>query len=817
MPLNKSCSLEALSENIAAEIKAGRARDQAVAIAYRTLRDACESAGKPTPSRKEQDAVAKSYRRAKGEQSDDYLKSALAGARDKLHPRDFAVIHHAAMSSAGGRASARQRMTVVEKASVAGARHLTGAELSEALLRVAELRAADVRRGMESGASLLEHRLEIELARRAYVTKSDPGAADAHVNSLGGRKGPPKKKEPVDNTGAQPMEMSAKADRSKDPGVMIALKLPINTAQALAIEGGEPPESLHITLAYIGRMSEIGIEGLDLAQQACMSVATTFPLKGTISGVARFAATASSDDKDVIALLPNVLGLRALAERVCYELTCRGLQYKSNFEYLPHITLAYVDPAKPTPRVLDEARGRDLYFDAITLSVNDADTSFPLGSSPPPDEEAFYQNALVAQAREAEEASVASPTAPAEIVLMCEGGYMAKSADGETIEVAGEGAYEPGDIVELTCKADGEVAIAGPSSSLAPAYMRAMIGVLSDAHAAHHPIPFQGPEAARVVFVSGAPNELELARKEAVVGADGVTFLERYLDALGVAKSEVAIGFACPVDPGVPAEQLGPRQTKRWESWVRKSLAKWPDAVVVALGKAANEALGDRALLWLPHPLAARVNENRYGEQVDRKLRRVRKALDDGFVLAQDVKGDPAVGEIEFIAPDRMGAHQAGGPAGTIVRVAKSADEKQIVYGAVLDPYEVDTQGEWVPPAIVEKSAHGFLDSRVIGREHTEVAEGSHLVESWVEPYPSPEDYKAAMQGLPHTAYVRKYGSESVKSGTWMIGVKLSNGDWAAFKRGDFTGFSIGGFSFKATVPKSAMPKVKFVDLVEQK
>lgn len=41
MPLNKSCSVDAFEANIKAEIEAGKDRDQAVAIAFDTLKDAC--------------------------------------------------------------------------------------------------------------------------------------------------------------------------------------------------------------------------------------------------------------------------------------------------------------------------------------------------------------------------------------------------------------------------------------------------------------------------------------------------------------------------------------------------------------------------------------------------------------------------------------------------------------------------------------------------------------------------------------------------------------------------------------------------------
>jgi len=49
MPLIKSCDIEAFRKNIAAEIEAGRPRDQAVAIAADTLRKACKAEGKAVP------------------------------------------------------------------------------------------------------------------------------------------------------------------------------------------------------------------------------------------------------------------------------------------------------------------------------------------------------------------------------------------------------------------------------------------------------------------------------------------------------------------------------------------------------------------------------------------------------------------------------------------------------------------------------------------------------------------------------------------------------------------------------------------------
>ncbi len=46
MPLKQGSSKETISENIATEIKAGKPKDQAVAIAYSVARDSAKKQGK---------------------------------------------------------------------------------------------------------------------------------------------------------------------------------------------------------------------------------------------------------------------------------------------------------------------------------------------------------------------------------------------------------------------------------------------------------------------------------------------------------------------------------------------------------------------------------------------------------------------------------------------------------------------------------------------------------------------------------------------------------------------------------------------------
>ena len=318
------------------------------------------------------------------------------------------------------------------------------------------------------------------------------------------------------------------------------------------------------------------------------------------------------------------------------------------------------------------------------------------------------------------------------------------------------------------------------------------------------PLDFVGPEVAKVAFVAHQPSGLEMARREALVGPDGAKFVESYLEPLGLSKAEVAVGFAVPSIAGKDID---------WSARLDAQLSRWPEALVVALGKDARRLLGKRVEVAVPHPGAIRKRGDR-GE-VGRKLKALRKRLDRKGPIVEYVgtaRSAPIPKErTSRTLADLTGGLRADGAVG--VQISKSVDDKQIVYGVVLDPYVVDLQGDWIPPADIEATAHDFVEkSRVIGFEHFAKADAT-LVESSVEPYPTPEDYQAAMQNLPHKVSRRKFGGDVVNSGAWLAGVKLSDGLWEMYKQGKLNAFSIGGFSFKTKVTTSAMPEVEFVDL----
>ncbi len=143
------------------------------------------------------------------------------------------------------------------------------------------------------------------------------------------------------------------------------------------------------------------------------------------------------------------------------------------------------------------------------------------------------------------------------------------------------------------------------------------------------------------------------------------------------------------------------------------------------------------------------------------------------------------------------------------IEIVKLDEEKRIVYGIVLDPYIVDTQGDWSPPAEVEKTAHGWMEqSRTIGFRHSREADAVP-VESFLMPYPSTDDYKLAMCNEPHKVFKFKFGEGFVHSGSWVLGTKVKeDSTWQLIKSGELGSYSIGGQGEREEITEVELPKV---------
>ncbi len=117
------------------------------------------------------------------------------------------------------------------------------------------------------------------------------------------------------------------------------------------------------------------------------------------------------------------------------------------------------------------------------------------------------------------------------------------------------------------------------------------------------------------------------------------------------------------------------------------------------------------------------------------------------------------------------------------IKFAAIDDDRHLVYGIVMEPDEVDTQGDITSSEEIEKAAHRFMErSRVMGKGHKDVAKAMP-VESYIAP----------------TAF--DLGGQQVKAGSWVMASKVLDDElWEAIKGGDFTGFSIGAYTRRVEI-----------------
>lgn len=145
-------------------------------------------------------------------------------------------------------------------------------------------------------------------------------------------------------------------------------------------------------------------------------------------------------------------------------------------------------------------------------------------------------------------------------------------------------------------------------------------------------------------------------------------------------------------------------------------------------------------------------------------------------------------------------------------KIAKANDEKRVVYSVVLDPYQIDAQGDWISPADVQKTAWDFVKtSRKIGLSHDpSKTPDAQVVESWLVHYPDGE-YPKAMRGEAHKIHEIPFGTDKIRSGSWVIGIQLGEKEWADYKSGEIDAVSIGGFGQRLPVSRTELPQFEVI------
>lgn len=160
-------------------------------------------------------------------------------------------------------------------------------------------------------------------------------------------------------------------------GVMLAFVPSPDIAHALALLGGEPQDQIHLTLAYFGRFDAIPSEKIAAIENAVQTFCANHPSHtGTIGGPMRFAASEHSEGRDVVVATFQSSGIQEFRRALMEQIKVAGVEPKANFGYVPHLTLAFVDPKAGLP--VQRIDPMPVEFGAVVLFVGGARKTFAL-------------------------------------------------------------------------------------------------------------------------------------------------------------------------------------------------------------------------------------------------------------------------------------------------------------------------------------------------------------------------------------------------------------------------------------------------------
>jgi broad specificity phosphatase PhoE/2'-5' RNA ligase/cation transport regulator ChaB len=163
-------------------------------------------------------------------------------------------------------------------------------------------------------------------------------------------------------------------------GVMVAFMIDPVTAKKLAIKGGEEPDQMHVTLAYLGKLADMDMEELPALEGMLQEFAEAHaPVEATLGGPARFNATAHSDNLDVCIATVESKDIQEFRECLVDCMAEAGINVVSNFGYTPHVSLAYIKPGADFP--VQRIDPIFITFDRITLCIGGARKEYVLSGS----------------------------------------------------------------------------------------------------------------------------------------------------------------------------------------------------------------------------------------------------------------------------------------------------------------------------------------------------------------------------------------------------------------------------------------------------
>jgi 8-oxo-dGTP pyrophosphatase MutT (NUDIX family) len=132
---------------------------------------------------------------------------------------------------------------------------------------------------------------------------------------------------------------------------------------------------------------------------------------------------------------------------------------------------------------------------------------------------------------------------------------------------------------------------------------------------------------------------------------------------------------------------------------------------------------------------------------------------------------------------------------GEFLPISKEGQMKQLVYGVVLAPNELDSQDDFMLPHHVEQAAHGYLKKSIRGK--ASVAKLQHREPGFFRDKPSIVPVESFIAPVDFTYD----GIETIKKGSWVICMHVEDPYlWQDFLDGKYQAFSIGGSGVRHAV-----------------
>lgn len=123
--------------------------------------------------------------------------------------------------------------------------------------------------------------------------------------------------------------------------IMVALAPPQRVVDALRQDGGEPPEDLHVTMAYLGKTKEYDPDHLQELPGKVAEWAQRHPRPAmSVEGSGTFLAR-NADGPHVLHALVNAPGLHRMQADLTDHLRSHGYRPREDYGYIPHVTLGY--------------------------------------------------------------------------------------------------------------------------------------------------------------------------------------------------------------------------------------------------------------------------------------------------------------------------------------------------------------------------------------------------------------------------------------------------------------------------------------------